>query len=45
MRGQVGLGTKDAPDHLPTRIEAGNFFGQEAYFPFFLIDVTGISFP
>lgn len=30
---------------LPTRIEAGNFFEQEDYFPFFLIDVTGISFP
>lgn len=29
---------------LPTRIEAGNFFEQEDYFPFFLIDVTGISF-
>lgn len=30
---------------LPTRVEAGNFFEQEDYFPFFLIDVTGISFP
>lgn len=29
---------------LPTRIEAGNFFGTDAYFPFFLTDVTDIDF-
>lgn len=30
---------------LPTHIEAGNFFGTEDYFPFFVIDVSDISFP
>ncbi len=30
---------------LPTRIEAGNFFEQETYFPFFRIDVSAIRFP
>jgi hypothetical protein len=30
---------------LPTHIEAGNFFGTEAYFPFFVADVTDIDFP
>src|SRR5690606_38960767 len=30
---------------LPTRVEAGNFFGTEQYFPFFLVDVTNIDFP
>lgn len=30
---------------LPTRIEAGNFFGTEDYFPFFRVDVTSIRFP
>lgn len=30
---------------LPTHIEAGNFFGTEAYFPFFIVDVVTIDFP
>jgi hypothetical protein len=30
---------------LPFRVEAGNMFGTDAYFPFFLADVTEISFP
>ena len=30
---------------LPTHVEAGNFFGTEAYFPFFIVDVLGIDFP
>jgi len=30
---------------LPFRIEAGNMFGTDDYFPFFLADVTGIRFP
>jgi hypothetical protein len=30
---------------LPFRVEAGNMFGTEAYFPFFIADVTGIRFP
>ncbi len=30
---------------LPTHVEAGNFFGTEDYFPFFLVDVSAIVFP
>ena len=30
---------------LPFRVEAGNMFGTEDYFPFFLADVTTIRFP
>ncbi|MEX2365539.1 MAG: DUF6544 family protein [Pseudohongiellaceae bacterium] len=30
---------------LPTHVEAGNFFGTGDYFPFFIIDVSAISFP
>ncbi|MBB3331580.1 hypothetical protein BDK63_002463 [Halomonas campaniensis] len=30
---------------LPFRVEAGNMFGSEDYFPFFLVDVTDIRFP
>ena len=30
---------------LPFRVEAGNMFGTEDYFPFFLADVTDIKFP
>ena len=30
---------------LPTHIEAGNFFGTDEYFPFFLADVSEIAFP
>ncbi|MCB1386443.1 MAG: hypothetical protein KDJ80_10955 [Nitratireductor sp.] len=30
---------------LPFRVEAGNLFGTEDYFPFFLADVTAIRFP
>jgi hypothetical protein len=30
---------------LPYRVEAGNLFGTDAYFPFFIAEVTAISFP
>ncbi|MDI5892832.1 DUF6544 family protein [Halomonas rhizosphaerae] len=30
---------------LPHRLEAGNMFGTEDYFPFFLVEVTAIRFP
>jgi hypothetical protein len=30
---------------LPTHVEAGNFFGTEEYFPFFIVDVLDIDFP
>lgn len=30
---------------LPTHVEAGNHFGTEQYFPFFVADVTDIDFP
>ena len=30
---------------LPTRIEAGNFFGTDDYFPFFMVDVQDVEFP
>ena len=30
---------------LPTRVEAGNFFGTDAYFPFFIAEVSDIRFP
>ena len=30
---------------VPTHVEAGNFFGTDAYFPFFIADVTEISLP
>lgn len=30
---------------LPTRIEAGNFFGTDDYFPFFRATVSAVSFP
>ena len=30
---------------LPTRIEAGNFFGTADYFPFFKANVTAVQFP
>lgn len=31
--------------HLPTHVEAGNHFGTDDYFPFFIADVTGMTFP
>lgn len=30
---------------LPMHVEAGNFFGSPSYFPFFIAEVTDISFP
>ncbi|MBR9649725.1 DUF6544 family protein [Thalassovita aquimarina] len=30
---------------IPTHVEAGNMFGTEDYFPFFIADVTEVSFP
>ena len=30
---------------LPSRVEAGNLYGTEAYFPFFRAEVTSIIFP
>lgn len=31
--------------HLPTRVEAGNFFGTGRYFPFFRVQVSSVRFP
>ncbi|MEQ5817274.1 hypothetical protein J3362_17295 [Marinobacter sp. NFXS11] len=30
---------------VPTRVEAGNFFATEDYFPFFIAEVTNLEFP
>jgi len=30
---------------LPTRVEAGNHFGTEDYFPFYIAEVTSVRFP
>lgn len=30
---------------LPTHVEAGNLFGTDDYFPFFIADITDVSFP
>jgi hypothetical protein len=30
---------------LPYRVEAGNLFGTDAYFPFLIAEVTAIAFP
>ena len=30
---------------LPTHVEAGNMFGTDNYFPFFIADITDVSFP
>lgn len=30
---------------VPMHVEAGNFFGTDAYFPFFIADVTKLEFP
>ena len=30
---------------LPTHVEAGNMFGTEDYFPFFVADITALRFP
>lgn len=30
---------------LPTHVEAGNQFGTDEYFPFFVVDVTAVVFP
>jgi hypothetical protein len=29
---------------LPTRVEAGNFFATDDYFPFFIAEITGVEF-
>ena len=31
--------------HIPTHVEAGNFFGSDAYFPFYKIDIGAFDFP
>ncbi len=31
--------------HLPTHVEAGDHFGTELYFPFFVANVTDVEFP
>ena len=31
--------------HLPTHVEAGNQFGTDEYFPFYIVDVTQVRFP
>lgn len=30
---------------VPMHVEAGNFFGTNAYFPFFIVDVSEVGFP
>ena len=30
---------------LPSHVEAGNYFGRDAYFPFYLAEVTSVTFP
>jgi hypothetical protein len=30
---------------LPTHVEAGNWFGTDRYFPFFVVNVTDVDFP
>lgn len=30
---------------VPMHVEAGNFFGTDGYFPFFIVDVSKISYP
>ncbi len=30
---------------VPTHVEAGNFFGTDDYFPFFIADITNVRFP
>ena len=30
---------------LPTHVEAGNLFGTDDYFPFFIVDVSSVNFP
>jgi hypothetical protein len=30
---------------VPTHVEAGNHFGTDAYYPFFIADVTDVRFP
>lgn len=30
---------------IPMHVEAGNFFGTDAYFPFFIVDITSVQFP
>lgn len=30
---------------VPTHIEAGNFFGTDAYFPFFIADISDVTYP
>ncbi|AAV96829.1 hypothetical protein SPO3605 [Ruegeria pomeroyi DSS-3] len=30
---------------IPTHVEAGNHFGTDAFFPFFIVDVTDLRFP
>ena len=30
---------------LPSHVEAGNHFGTDQYFPFFVVDVTAVEFP
>lgn len=30
---------------VPTHVEAGNFFGTDAYFPFFVVDLAQVRFP
>ncbi len=44
--GGVVSGFKDFGGYrLPTHVEAGNFFGSDAYFPFFIAEVTAVRFP
>lgn len=43
MRGELGFGDKDEPGYrLPTRVECGNHFGTDDYFPFFKAEIADI---
>jgi len=44
MAGELGLGTKEEPNYMPTRVEGGNFIDTEDYFPFYKAVVEDIRF-
>jgi hypothetical protein len=43
--GYLSVFRKFSGYRLPTHVEAGNHFGTEEYFPFFVADVTDVKFP
>jgi hypothetical protein len=44
MTGRFGLGVGGYGFRLPTHVEAGNHFGTDHYFPFFVADVRDVAF-